>query len=161
KATLESAFGNPFDTPENSSIGQFKASCRFPAADIDGADLNMFLTNDVKGGIKDSLGSYFATKKSFQNIYGQSNPVTRIGKTAYSAFDDTSSTKQGSLLVLDGKNHAALVLATGQGLTADDALHARGGRGQARIAETQIARNRAPSSEPAIGPVARLVGDSS
>ena len=122
QAKLEAAFGNTFDTPEDTTFGQFKASCRFPSSDINGSDLNMFLTNDVKGGIKDSIGAYFATKKSFQKIYGVANPVKGIGKEAYSAFDDASSTKQGSLLVLDGKNHAALVLATGNGLTADDAL---------------------------------------
>jgi hypothetical protein len=122
QAQLEAAFGNAFDAPQDTSIGQFKASCRFPSKDINGADLNMFLTNDVKGGIKDSIGAYFATKKSFQKIYGQANPVPGIGKEAYSAFDDTSSIAQGSLLVLDGKNHAALVLATGSGLTADDSL---------------------------------------
>ena len=66
----------------------------------------------MKGGIKNSIGAYFATKKSFQKIYGAANPVKGIGKEAYSAFDDSSSIPQGSLLVLDGKNHAALVLAT-------------------------------------------------
>jgi hypothetical protein len=79
--------------------------------DTSGVDLNMFLTNDVKGGIEDSIGAYFATKRSFQKIYGEANPVPGIGKEAYSAFDDASSIPQGSLLVLDGKNHAALVLA--------------------------------------------------
>ena len=122
QSQLETAFGNAFDTPQDTSIGQFKASCRFPSKETSGADLNLFLTNDVKGGTKDSIGTYFATKKSFQKIYGQANPVPGIGKEAYSAFDDTSSIAQGSLLVLDGKNHAALVLATGSGLTADDSL---------------------------------------
>lgn len=119
QAQLESAFGNTFDTPQDTT-SPISASCRFPSKDINGADLNLFLTNDVKGGIKDSIGSYFATKKSFQKIYGQANPVNGVGKEAYSAFDDTSSVAQGSLLVLDGKNHAALMLATGSGLTADD-----------------------------------------
>src|SRR5262249_30479842 len=64
KANLEAAFGNAFDAPENTSIASFKASCRFPSTDLNGADLNMFLSNDVKGGIKDAIGSYFATKKS-------------------------------------------------------------------------------------------------
>jgi hypothetical protein len=121
QAQLEAAFGNAFDTPQDAS-SPVSAGCRYPSKDISGADLNMFLSNDVKGGIKDSIGSYFATKKSFQKIYGQANPVKGVGKDAYSAFDDTSSVAQGSLLVLDGKNHAALVLATGSGLTADDSL---------------------------------------
>ena len=67
----DAAFGNAFDAPQDTSIGQFKASCRFPSKDIGGADLDMFLTNDVKGGIKDSIGAYFATRKSFQTIDGQ------------------------------------------------------------------------------------------
>jgi hypothetical protein len=121
QSQLETAFGNAFDAPQDSS-SPVAASCRYPSKDISGADLNLFVSNDVKGGIKDSIGSYFATKKSFQKIYGQANPVKGVGKEAYSAFDDTSSVAQGSLLVLDGKNHAALVLATGSGLTADDSL---------------------------------------
>jgi len=122
QAQLEAAFGNAFDTPQDSSVGQFMASCRFPSKDIDGDDLNLFLTNDVKGGIRDAIGSYFATKKSFEKVYEQATPVTGIGKTAYSAFDDTSSIAQGALLVLDGKNHAALVVATGSDVTAESSV---------------------------------------
>ncbi len=120
QAQLETAFGNAFETPEDTSIGQFKASCRFPAKDIGGDDLNLFLTNDVKGGIKDSIGSYFATKKSFQTVYEQATPVTGVGKQAYSAFDGAGSIAQGALLVLDGKNHAALIVSTGSGVTAEN-----------------------------------------
>jgi hypothetical protein len=36
--------------------------------------------------------------------------VTGVGKQAFTAFDGSSSVAQGSLLVLDGKNHAELVL---------------------------------------------------
>jgi hypothetical protein len=122
QAQLEAAFGNAFDTPQDSSLGQFMASCRFPAKDVAGDDLNLFLTNDVKGGIKDSIGSYFATKKSFEKVYEQATPVKGIGKAAYSAFDDTSSIAQGALLVLDGKNHAALIVATGSDVTAESSV---------------------------------------
>jgi hypothetical protein len=120
QAQLETAFGNAFDTPQDSSLGQFQASCRFPAKDGNGDDLNLFLSNDVKGGIKDSIGSYFATKKSFQKVYEQATPVTGIGKEAYSAFDGASSIAQGALLVIDGKNHAVLVVSTGSGVTAEN-----------------------------------------
>jgi hypothetical protein len=106
QAQLETAFGNAFDTPQSSSLGQFQASCRFPAKDSNGDDLNLFLTNDVKGGIKDSIGSYFATKKSLAKVYEQATPVTGVGKEAYSAFD--------------GKNDAALVVSTGNGVTAEN-----------------------------------------
>ena len=91
QAQLETAFGNAFETPQDSSLGPFKASCRFPAKAIDGDDLNLFLTNDLKGGIKDSIGTYFATAKSFAKVYGEATPVTGIGKEAYSAFDDTAA----------------------------------------------------------------------
>ena len=110
----------PFETPQDSSLGPFKASCRFPAKAVDGDDLNLFLTNDLKGGIKDSIGTYFATAKSFAKVYGEATPVTGIGKEAYSAFDDTASIAQGALLVLDGKNHAALIVSTGGGVTAEN-----------------------------------------
>jgi hypothetical protein len=122
QAQLESAFGNAFDTPQDTSLGQFMASCRFPAKDIDGDDLNLFLSSDVKGGIKDAIGSYFATKKSFEKVYEQATPVKGIGKTAYSAFDGASSIAQGALLVLDGKNHAALIVATGSDVTAENSV---------------------------------------
>src|SRR5690242_10028390 len=71
QAQLETAVGNPFDTPEPSSLGAFEVQCRFPSADTSGADLNLFLANDVKGGVKDAFrGNFFATKKSFEKVYG-------------------------------------------------------------------------------------------
>src|SRR5262249_11839877 len=107
QAQLEQAVGNAFDTPQDSSLGSISTSCRFPSADVSGADLNLFVSTDVKGGIKDSIaGSYFATKKSFTRVYGSAAPVKGIGKQAYTAFDGSSSVPQGSLLVLVGKNHA-------------------------------------------------------
>ena len=120
QAKLETATGSTYTTPEDTSIGPVKASCRFPSES--GDDLNLFLTNDVKGGIKDSIGSYFATKESFQKIYGQATPVNGAGKAAYTAFDGSSSLPQGSILVLDGKNHAALMVFTGDGVTADNVI---------------------------------------
>jgi hypothetical protein len=122
QAQLETAFGNAFDTPQDSSLGPFNASCRFPAKDGEGDDLNLFLTNDVRAGTKDSIGNYFATKKSFEKVYQQATPVKGIGKEAYSAFDDTSSIAQGALLIFDGKNHAALIVSTGNGVTAENSV---------------------------------------
>jgi hypothetical protein len=119
QAQLETAVGNPFETPQDSSLGSFEASCRFGSSDIGGSDLNLFLATDVKGGVKDAIGgNFFATKKSFMRIYGQATPVSGIGKQAFTAFDGSSSVAQGSLLVLDGKNHAALIVLTGDGITA-------------------------------------------
>jgi hypothetical protein len=119
QADLETAVGNAFETPQDSSLGSFEASCRFGSADVGGTDLNLFLAADVKGGVKDAFGgNFFATKKSFQKVYGQATPVTGIGKQAFTAFDGSSSVAQGSLLVLDGKNHAALIVLTGDGVTA-------------------------------------------
>jgi hypothetical protein len=90
---------------------------------IGGTDVNLFVSPDVKGGIKDSFrGNYFATKKSFQKVYGQATPVSGAGKQAFTAFDDTSSIAQGSLLVLDAKNHAVLVVLTGEGVTAENTV---------------------------------------
>jgi len=121
QAQLETAVGNPFDTPEPSSLGAFEVQCRFPSADTSGADLNLFLANDVKGGIKNGFrGNFFATQKSFQKVYGSATPVPGVGKQAFTAFDGSSSIPQGSLLVLDGKNHAALVVLTGAGITAEN-----------------------------------------
>ncbi len=123
QSQLETAVGNTFETPEDTSIGSFKASCRFPSSDTSGADLNLFLTNDVKGGVKDApAGIFFATKKEFQKIYGSATPVTGVGKQAFTAFDASSSIPQGSLLVLDGKNHAALIVLTGSGITAENTV---------------------------------------
>jgi hypothetical protein len=120
QAQLETAVGNAFETPQDSTIGPIEASCRFGSADISGTDLNLFLTTDVKGGVKDTIGgNFFATKKSFQRVYGQATPVSGIGKQAYTAFDGSSSVAQGALLVLDAKNHAALIVLTGDGVTAD------------------------------------------
>ena len=121
QAQLETAVGNTFETPEDTTIGRFQGSCRFPSADVTGADLNLFLTNDVKGGVKNTIGGdFFATKKIFQKIYGSATPVPGAGKQAFTAFDGSSSIPQGSLLVLDGKNHAALVVLTGKGITAEN-----------------------------------------
>ncbi len=93
QAQLESAVGNAFDTPQDSSLGSFEASCRFPSADVSGADLNLVLAPDVKAGVKDAFGgNFFATKKSFQKIYGSATPVTGAGKQAFTAFDGSSST---------------------------------------------------------------------
>jgi hypothetical protein len=123
QAQLETAVGNPFDTPQDSSLGSFEASCRFPSADVSGADLNLFLTTDVKGGVKDAPGGiFFATKKSFHRVYGSATPVSGIGKQAFTSFDGSSSIPQGSLLVLDGKNHAALIVLTGSGITAENVV---------------------------------------
>jgi len=123
QADLETAVGNAFETPQDSSLGGFEASCRFGSADVGGTDLNLFLAADVKGGVKDAIGgSFFATKKSFQKVYGQATPVTGIGKQAFTAFDGSSSVAQGSLLVLDGKNHAALIVLTGDGVTAESTV---------------------------------------
>jgi hypothetical protein len=123
QAKLEAAVGNPFETPEDSTIGPVEASCRFGSADVSGTDLNLFLSTDVKGGIKDAIGgNFFATKKSFEKIYGSATPVTGVGKQAFTAFDDSSSVAQGSLLVLDGKNHAALIVLTGDGVTAQSTI---------------------------------------
>jgi hypothetical protein len=123
QAQLESAVGNAFDTPEPSSLGAFEVQCRFPSADTSGADLNLFLANDVKGGIKNGFrGNFFATKKSFQNVYGSATPVPGVGKQAFTAFDGSSSVPQGSLLVLDAKNHAALIVLTGSGITAENTV---------------------------------------
>lgn len=139
QAQLETAFGNAFETPQDSSLGPFKASCRFPAKAVDGDDLNLFLTNDLKGGIKDSIGTYFATAKSFAKVYGEATPVTGVGKEAYSAFDDTASIAQGALLVLDGKNHAALIVSTGGGVTAANSVTRWRGGCQDRPPATQVA----------------------
>ena len=123
QAQLETAVGNSFETPQDSSLGSFEASCRFPSADTSGADLNLFLAADVKGAIKDAFrGNFFATKKSFQKVYGSATPVPGIGKEAFTAFDGSSSVAQGSLLVLDGKNHAALIVLTGDGITAENTV---------------------------------------
>jgi hypothetical protein len=120
QAQLETAVGNPFETPEDSTIGPVEASCRFGSADVAGTDLNLFLTTDVKGGVKNAPGgAFFATKKSFEKIYGSATPVTGVGKQAFTSFDGSSSVAQGSLLVLDGKNHAALIVLTGDGVTAE------------------------------------------
>src|SRR5262245_24992459 len=60
---LEAAVGNAFETPEDSTIGPVEASCRFGSADVAGTDLNLFLSTDVKGGVKDAIGgNFFATK---------------------------------------------------------------------------------------------------
>jgi hypothetical protein len=121
QAQLETAVGNPFDTPEPSSLGAFEVQCRFPSADTSGADLNLFLANDVKGGVKDAFrGKFFATKKSFEKVYGSATAVPGVGKQAFTAFDGSSSVPQGSLLVLDAKNHAALIVLTGDGITAEN-----------------------------------------
>jgi hypothetical protein len=123
QAKLETAVGNAFETPQNSGSAFITSSCRFPSADINGVDLNLFLASDVKAGIKGAaFGSFFATKKSFQNTYGSATPVPGIGKQAFTAFDGSSSVAQGSLLVLDGKNHAALIVLTGDGVTADNTI---------------------------------------
>jgi hypothetical protein len=123
QAQLETAVGNTFETPQDSSLGSFEASCRFPSADTSGADLNLFLAPDVKGGVKNGpLGLFFATKKSFQKVYGSATPVPGIGKQAFTAFDGSGSIPQGSLLVLDGKNHAALIVLTGSGITAENVV---------------------------------------
>jgi hypothetical protein len=120
QAQLETAVGNAFETPQDSSIGSFEASCRFGSADVSGTDLNLFLSTDVKGGVKGAPGgAFFATKKSFQRIYDSATPVTGVGQQAFTAFDGSSSVAQGSLLVLDGKNHAALIVLTGDGVTAE------------------------------------------
>jgi len=120
QAQLETAVGNAFDTPQDSSLGSFEASCRFPSASSGGADLNLFVAPDLKGGVKAAFrGIFFATKKSFEKVYGSATPVAGVGKQAFTAFDGSSSVAQGSLLVLDGKNHAALVVLTGNGITAD------------------------------------------
>jgi hypothetical protein len=123
QAQLETAVGNPFETPEDTSLGPFEASCRFGSADIGGTDLNLFLATDVKGGVKNApLGLFFATKKSFQKVYGSATSVSGIGKQAFTSFDGSHSIPQGSLLVLDGKNHAALIVLTGEGVTADNVV---------------------------------------
>jgi hypothetical protein len=123
QAKLEAAVGNSFETPQDSGSALITASCRFPSADIDGTDLNLFLSTDVKGGIKAAtFGSYFATKKSFQQTYGSATPVPGVGKQAFTSFDGSSSVAQGSLLVLDGKNHAALIVLTGDGVTAENVV---------------------------------------
>jgi hypothetical protein len=123
QAQLETAVGNTFETPEDTTIGNFQGDCRFPSADTSGADLNLFLANDVKGGVKDApLGLFFATKKSFEKVHGSATPVSGIGKQAYTSFDGSSSIPQGSLLVLDGKDHAALVVLTGSGITAESTV---------------------------------------
>ena len=123
QAQLETAVGNAFDTPEDSSIGQFEASCRFPATDVGGTDLNLFIAPDVKGGVKDAFqGNYFATKKSFEKVHGSATPVPGVGKQAFTAFDGSSSVAQGSLLVLDAKNHGAVIVLTGDGITAENTI---------------------------------------
>jgi hypothetical protein len=123
QAKLEAAVGNTFETPQDSSIGPIEASCRFGSSDIGGTDLNLFLATDVKGGIKNAPGgNFFATKKSFQKIYDAATPVPGVGKQAFTAFDASSSVAQGALLVLDGKNHAALIVLTGDGVTADNTI---------------------------------------
>ena len=122
-AQLETAVGNTFETPQDSSLGSFEASCRFPSGDVSGADLNLFVATDVKGGVKDAIGgNFFATKKSFQRVYGSATPVSGTGKQAFSSFDGSSSIPQGSLLVLDGKNHGALIVLTGDGITAENTV---------------------------------------
>jgi hypothetical protein len=45
--------------------------------------------------------------------------VRGIGKQPFTAFDGSSSVAQGALLVVDRKNHAALVVLTGDGVTAE------------------------------------------
>src|SRR5262249_17479908 len=71
QAQLESAVGNTFDAPAPSSLGAFEVQCRFPSSDTSGADLNLFLANDVKGGIKNGFrGNFYATQKSFRKVYG-------------------------------------------------------------------------------------------
>lgn len=123
QAKLEAAVGNTFETPENTGTPAITASCRFGSSDIGGTDLNLFLSSDVKGGIKAaSFGSYFATQKSFKQTYGTATPVPGVGKQAFTAFDDSSSVAQGALLVLDGKNHAALIVLTGDGVTAENTI---------------------------------------
>ena len=80
QAQLETAVGNTFETPQDSSIGSFEASCRFGSADVGGTDLNLFLSTDVKGGVKNAPGgAFFATRKSFQSIYDAATPVTGVG----------------------------------------------------------------------------------
>jgi hypothetical protein len=123
QADLETAVGNAFDTPQDSSLGPVETSCRFASTEVAGSDLNLFLSTDVKGGVKDAIGgNFFATRKSFQKVYGQATPVTGVGKQAFSAFDGSSSVPQGSLLVLDGRNHAALIVLTGDGITAENTV---------------------------------------
>ncbi len=43
-----------------------------------------------------------------------------VGKQAFTAFDGSSSVAQGSLLVLDAKNHGVIVVLTGDGITAQN-----------------------------------------
>jgi hypothetical protein len=134
---LETAVGNAFDPPQDSSLGQFEASCRFPSTDVGGADLNLFLAADVKGGVKDAFGgNFFATKKSFQKVHdGVAPPVPGVGKQAFTAFDGSSSVAQGSLLVLDAKNHGAVIVLTGDGVTAENTIE----KGKA-VAELVLAK---------------------
>jgi hypothetical protein len=123
QADLEAAVGNAFDPPQDSSLGSLETSCRFASADLAGSDLNLFLATDVKGGVKNAPGgAFFATKKSFQKVYGSATPVSGIGKQAFTSFDSSSSIPQGSLLVLDGKNHAALIVLTGSGITDENTV---------------------------------------
>ncbi len=136
QAQLETAVGNAFDTPQDSSLGQFEASCRFPSTDVGGADLNLFLAADVKGGVKDAFGgNFFATKKSFEKVHGSATPVPGVGKQAFTAFDGSSSVAQGSLLVLDAKNHGAVIVLTGDGITAENTIE----KGKA-VAELVLAK---------------------
>jgi hypothetical protein len=115
---LETAVGNAFDEPQDTTVGPIEGSCRFPSTELSGTDLNLFVSTNVKKSTKGLAASFVGTEKSFANIYGVANPVSGIGKAAYTAFDDG----QGALLVLDTKNHGVLVVLTGDGVTADNVV---------------------------------------
>src|SRR5262249_52335604 len=58
QAQLETAVGNGFDTPEDTTVGPIEGSCRFPSADTSGTDLNLFVSTNVKKSTKGLTSSF-------------------------------------------------------------------------------------------------------
>src|SRR5262245_51179436 len=118
---LETAVGNAFDTPQDTTVGPIEGSCRFPSEDTDGTDLNLFVSTNVKKSTKGLTSSFVGNEERFTKVYGSATPVPGVGKLALTAFEP-GSVNQGALLVVDTKNHGVPVVLTGDGVTADNVV---------------------------------------
>ena len=121
QADLETAVGNPFETPQDTTVGPIEGSCRFASIDTKGTDLNLFVSTNVKKSTKGLTSSFVGNEQRFKTVYGSATPVPGIGKQAFTAFEP-GSTAQGALLVVDAKNHGVLVVLTGGAVTAENVV---------------------------------------
>jgi hypothetical protein len=140
RAALEHAVGNRFATAHDSGDSVVAAGCHFPSRRTGGTDLGLYVSADVRAGIRQSYeGRFFATEDGFRAAYGDAQPLTDIVGTdhAYTAFQP-GALSQGAFLALDTQNRAVLVVLVGEHVNASNTVS----RGQAvmRLAFAKLPR---------------------